>query len=84
MSDSETMSLKFNPDSSLAAITFADGSLQIISTMFGDKLYEIKDEKMIYPATCVAWKPTRSENQEHQKVLCATLSGEILRWTPQS
>jgi len=55
------MSLKFNLDSSLAAISFADGSLQIISTMLGDKLYEIKDEQMIFPVTCVAWKPTRSE-----------------------
>lgn len=84
LSDSETMSLKFNLDSSLAAISFADGSLQIISTMLGDKLYEIKDEQMIFPVTCVAWKPTRSEKQEHQKVLGASLNGEILRWTSKN
>ena len=62
LSDSETMSLKLNLDSSLAAVTFADGTLQIVSTMFGDKLYGIKDEKMIFPVTSVAWKPTRSES----------------------
>ena len=84
LSDEETMSLKFNLDSSLAAITFADKSLQIISTMFGDQLYEIKDEEMIFPVTCVTWKPTRSENQEHQKLLGATCNGEVLRWTTKN
>ena len=84
LSDSEIMALKFNLDSSLAAATFSDGSLQIISTMLGDKLYEIKDENMVFPVTSVAWKPTRSEHQEHQKMLGTSLGGEILRWTAES
>ena len=82
LSDSETFSLKFNLDSSLAAVSFADGSLQIISTMLGDKLYEIKDESMRFPITNLTWKPTRNESQDAQKVLGACLSGSIIRWTP--
>ena len=81
LSDSEIMALKLNLDSSLAAATLSDGSLQIINTMLGEKLYEIKDEKMMLPVTSVTWKPTRSEYQEHQKMLGASLNGEILRWT---
>lgn len=84
LSDSETFSLRFNGDSSLAAVSFADGSLQIISTMLGDKLSEIKDEKMTFPITNLTWKPSRYESQESQKALGSMLNGSIIRWTPKN
>ena len=52
--------------------------------MLGDKLYEIKDEEMRFPITNLTWKPTRSESQDAQKVLGATLTGSIMRWTPHT
>lgn len=57
LSESETFSVRFNSDSGLAAVTFFDGSLQIISTMLGDRLYEIHDDEMRMPITSLAWRP---------------------------
>ena len=62
LSESEIFSMKFNQDSSLAAASFSDGSLQILSTMLGEKLYEIKDEEMTFPITNLSWKRTRDES----------------------
>ena len=39
LSDSDTFHVRLNSDSGLAAVAFFDGSLQIISTMLGDRLY---------------------------------------------
>jgi WD40 repeat protein len=75
--------MKFNADASLGAVSFSDGSLQIISTMLGDTLYQIKDEDMRFPITNLAWHPTRNESQDAQKVLGSTLEGGIIRWTPK-
>lgn len=50
--------------------------------MLGDKLYDIKDETMRFPITSLTWLPTRSESQDAQKALGATLDGSIVRWTP--
>ena len=85
LSDSETFSMRFNRDSSLAAVSLTDGSLQIISTMLGDKLYEIKDDRMLFPVTNLTWLPTRGDaSQDAQKALGSTVSGGIIRWTPQT
>ena len=82
LSNSETFSMRFNQDASLAAVSFSDGSLQIISTMLGDKLYEVKDVDMRFPVTSLTWLPTHSESQDAQKALGSTLDGSIIRWTP--
>lgn len=39
LSDSDAFYVRFNSDAGLAAVSFFDGSLQIISTMLGDRLY---------------------------------------------
>ena len=62
LSESEIFAMRFNLDASLAATSFSDGSLQILSTMLGEKLYEIKDEEMILPITSLTWKRTRDES----------------------
>ena len=36
--------MRFNTDAGLSAVSFFDGSLQIISTMLGDQMFQIKDE----------------------------------------
>ena len=62
LSSSKCFNMKFNGDSSLGAVSFQDCSLQIISTMLGDKLYEIKgDEAITAPVTAFAWKPIKGE-----------------------
>ena len=85
LSETETFSIRFNSDSSLAAVSFFDGSLQIISTMLGDRLYEIHDEEMCMPITSLTWKPNFGESNDQQKLLGACLNGSIVRWnTDQS
>lgn len=51
LSDCEVFALAFNRDGTLMASSLQNGSLQIVSTMLGDKLYTIKDEKMRFPIT---------------------------------
>lgn len=81
LNDSNCFHLRFNADAGLAAVSFFDGSLQIISTMLGDRLYQIKDENMNFPITSLTWKPTRDESMDAQKLLGACLDGSIIRWT---
>lgn len=57
--------MKFNPDASMAIISFADTSVQILSTMLGDKLYEINDDALRFPVTAWAWKPTKMEGENY-------------------
>ena len=64
LSNAETFSLRFNTDSSLAAVSFFDGSLQIISTMLGDRLYQIHDSEMNMPITSLTWKPSMNESSD--------------------
>jgi hypothetical protein len=64
LNDSDVFHLRFNSDAGLAAVSFFDGSLQIISTMLGDRLYQIKDENMNFPITSLTWKPTRDESMD--------------------
>jgi len=51
LGDNEVFALALNKDGSLLASTMADGSLNIVSTMLGDKLYTIKDAQMKFPIT---------------------------------
>jgi len=81
LSNSNTFSVRFNLDAGLAAVSFFDGQLQIISTMLGDRLYEIRDEESVLPITSLAWKPTREVDTDSQKLIGACLNGSILRWT---
>ena len=81
LNDTDTFHLRFNSDAGLAAVSFFDGSLQIISTMLGDRLYQIKDQEMNMPITSLAWKPSRDESMDQQRLLGACLDGSILRWT---
>lgn len=62
MGDNEVFALALNKDGTLLASTMVDGSLHIVSTMLGDKLYTIKDAQMKFPITSIAWKPTLTDN----------------------
>merc|ERR1712051_136995 len=82
LAESDVFHMRFNSDASLGALSFFDGSLQIVSTMFGDVLYTIKDDEMTFPITSLTWKPTfGGEKVESQKLLGACLDGSIIRWT---
>lgn len=81
LSNSDVFHVRFNSDAGLAAVAFFDGSLQIISTMLGDRLYQIHDDEMTFPITSLCWKPTRDESTDQQKLLGACLNGSIVRWT---
>ena len=81
LADSEIFSMRFNHDASMTAITFTDGSMQIISSMLGDKLYSIHDPDQKFPITNLAWKPTIEATQDSQKLLASCTDGSILRWT---
>lgn len=50
--------MRFNSGADMSAVSFFDGSLQIVSTMFGDVMYKIKDDEMTFPITSLTWKPT--------------------------
>lgn len=71
---------RYNADASLAAVTFDDGSLQIISTMLGDRLYYLKDIAMEFPLTGVAWNPNRGGDELSGRLLAASCNGELIRW----
>lgn len=81
LSNSDVFSVRFNRDASLAAVAFFDGSLQIISTMLGDRMYQMHDDEMVMPITSLTWKPTSDESTDSQKLLGACLNGGIVRWT---
>mmetsp|Transcript_4023 Transcript_4023/g.5356 ORF Transcript_4023/g.5356 Transcript_4023/m.5356 type:complete len:302 (+) Transcript_4023:125-1030(+) len=81
LANSDAFYVRFNTDAGLAAVSFFDGSLQIISTMLGDRLYQIHDDEMVMPVTSLAWKPSRDESTDSQKLLGACLNGSIIRWT---
>lgn len=38
LSDADVFSMRFNYDAGLSAVSFFDGSIQILSTMLGDKM----------------------------------------------
>jgi WD40 repeat protein len=81
LSDSEVFSMRFNQDASLTAISFSNGSLQIISSMLGDRLYQVSDDTMKFPITNLAWRPTTEQTQDAQKLLGTCTDGHIIRWT---
>ena len=81
LADSDTFHVRFNQDAGLAAVSFFDGSLQIISTMLGDRLYKVHDDEMTFPITSLTWKPCRDESTDQQRMLGACLNGGIVRWT---
>lgn len=56
--------MRFNTDAGLAAVSFFDGSLQIISSMMGDQMFTIKDEEMNMPITSLAWKSSFDDNMD--------------------
>lgn len=64
LSSADIFYTRFNADAGLAAVSFFDGSLQIISTMLGDRLYQIHDDEMTFPITSLTWKPTRDESMD--------------------
>ena len=72
--------MRFNSSADHCALSFFDGSLQIVSTMFGDVIHTIKDDEMIFPITSLTWKPTFDESTDSQKLLGACLNGSIIRW----
>jgi len=39
-----------------------------------------KNGKTIYPITSLAWKPTDSDNQYDQNLLCCCSDGSIVHW----
>ena len=81
LNEKEVFACRYNLDSSLAAVTFDDGSLQIISTMLGDRLYYLKDLAMEFPLTGVAWHPNKGGNELSARLLAASCNGELIRWT---
>jgi len=81
LAESDVFSLKLNPDAALAAVSFFDGSLQIVAPAVGEKIYEIKDDDMFMPITSLSWKPTRDVQQSSQRLIGACLDGSIIRWT---
>ena len=48
LADANVFHTRFNTDAGLAAVSFFDGSLQIVSTMLGDKMFQIKDDLSAY------------------------------------
>lgn len=83
ISDSDIFAVRLSHDAEMAAVSLFDGSLQIVSTMVGNTLYEIHDDNMSMPITSLTWKPTRDGyNPSQQKLLGACLNGSIVRWTP--
>ena len=80
LSDSDVFHMRFNSDAGLSAVSFFDGSLQIVSTMLGDQMIQIKDDEMNFPITSLTWKPTFDDNMEQQQLLGACLNGSIIKW----
>lgn len=81
LADADVFHMRFNTDAGLAAVSFFDGSLQIISTMLGDQMLSLKDDEMNFPITSLTWKPTDDDEISKQRLLGACLNGSIVRWT---
>ena len=80
----ECFSLKFNREGSYLAMSFQDGSLHIVSPMLGDKLYHIKDDKMVHPITRLCWKPIVAREDDHttpyQQLYGSCVDGSVIVW----
>ena len=48
LSDSDVFHMRFNSDAGLSAVSFFDGSLQIISTMLGDQMIKAGDKVLMW------------------------------------
>jgi len=48
---------RISTDGSLAAVSFADASVKIISTLNGEVLFHILDKELPYPVYSFCWKP---------------------------
>ena len=59
LGDADVFAVRLNSDSTLAAVSLFDGSLQIVDMMMGGHMHKIKDEQMRMPITSLTWKPTR-------------------------
>ena len=62
LADADVFHMRFNSDAGLSAVSFFDGSLQIISTMLGDQMFQIKDEEMNFPITSLTWRPSMDDS----------------------
>lgn len=80
LADANIFHTRLNSDAGLAAVSFFDGSLQIVASTFGGQMYQIKDEEMNMPITSLVWRPNVSESFESQSLLGACLNGSIVRW----
>ena len=57
LNDSDVFSMRLSSTADLAAVSFFDGSLQVVSTCFIEQVAVVKDDEMVYPITSLAWKP---------------------------
>jgi len=74
------MSSKFSEDSTFFAVSYADKSLCLYSSLMGDPLYVIKDKEMTAPVTGISWKPSGRDFTESQHFKAVTGDGRICMW----
>ena len=82
--ESEIFAAKFNREGAYLALTFQDGSLQLISPMLGDKLFRIKNDRMVHPITRLCWKPVFHKEDEigtqFQNLYGSCIDGSVVIW----
>ena len=79
MSESKTVTMRFDSKATSAAASFEDNSIVIFDTVEdkAEKHYFIPGDQLEYPVTCFAWKPGK------QYLLGACVNGSVIKWTPK-
>jgi len=67
----------------MIASGFSDGSIDIMSSMLGDKLYHIKDEDMYTPIMDITWREKSKLSLAPLRFLAANATSKILRWSSE-
>jgi len=82
LSEEEICCTRISQDGSIAAVSFSDGELKIISTLNGEVLHHIKDEELPYPVYSMCWKPVAEvDSQVAQKLIGVCADGRVISWT---
>jgi WD40 repeat protein len=79
----EVFSTQYSPDCTMMASGFSDGSIDIMSSMLGDKLFHIKDEDMYTPIMDITWREKSKLSLAPQRFLAVNATGTILRWSSE-
>jgi len=67
----------------MIASGFSDGSIDIMSSMLGDRLYHLKDKEMFTPIMDLSWREKSKLIMAPQRFLAVNATSSILKWSSE-